>query len=288
LNSLIPIILILITLAPFEILFYRTLIAAFLLKIWFIIKKSNQDIDYVAKSKLIGSGFLVFCFWGLSFLCVKMSTASVYLVSLATSPIWISLMQNIENPQRRQPFQFLTSLNAAMGIYIIYNSDFQHGIGMAIGITAAFFGSLLTITSSHFSKHYPALVVTYYQMGGSWLASLIFLPIYIWVLDYPFSFTPSFADISLVGLLAFTFSIYAYAVFIGVMKTISPFVVALVSNLSPLYGILIALLVFGKDEKMNVGFYIGAFLILTSVFSYPVLINYMKSYAAKKHKRTRV
>jgi drug/metabolite transporter (DMT)-like permease len=169
-----------------------------------------------------------------------------------------------------------------MGIYIIFNSDFNYGSGMAVGITAAFFGALLTVTSSHFSKVYPSICVTYYQMSGSWIASLLFLPFYLYVLQEPFNFTPAWIDLAIVVFLAFAFSVYAYTVFIEVMQKIPPFFVALVSNLSPIYGILTALLFFGKSERMNAGFYIGTFLLLGSVFAYPALVNYMKSYSMKK------
>ncbi len=282
LNSLIPIILILISLNPYEILFFRTLSAVVLLQAWFMLKKIKFAAERKSKIKLAASGILVFCFWGLSFLCVKASTASVYLVSLSTTPLWVSLIQYFENTRQHRPFQFLTSLNAVMGIYIIFNSDFEYGLGMALGISAAFFGAMLTVVSSYFSKNYPAIFVTYYQMSGSFASCLIFLPIYIYILDAPFDFAPSAKDMGLIVFLAFTFSIYAYTVFIEVMQKIPPFVVALVSNLSPIYGILTALLFFGKDEKMNTGFYIGGVLILASVFAYPALVNYMKSYTAKQ------
>jgi drug/metabolite transporter (DMT)-like permease len=194
LNSLIPIILILISLNPYEILFFRTLSAVVLLQAWFMLKKIKFAAERKSKIKLAASGILVFCFWGLSFLCVKASTASVYLVSLSTTPLWVSLIQYFENTRQHRPFQFLTSLNAVMGIYIIFNSDFEYGLGMALGISAAFFGAMLTVVSSYFSKNYPAIFVTYYQMSGSFASCLIFLPIYIYILDAPFDFTPSAKD----------------------------------------------------------------------------------------------
>jgi drug/metabolite transporter (DMT)-like permease len=42
-------------------------------------------------------------------------------------------------------------------------------------------------------------------------------------------------------------------------------------NLEPVYGIILAVLIFGKSEAMNVQFYIGTLVILAAVAMYPVL-----------------
>ena len=55
------------------------------------------------------------------------------------------------------------------------------------------------------------------------------------------------------------------------MKELSAFTVALTTNLEPIYGILLALLIFGQKEAMSSGFYMGASIILAAVFIYPYL-----------------
>ena len=62
----------------------------------------------------------------------------------------------------------------------------------------------------------------------------------------------------------------AYVAGVAVMRTLSAFRVALVTNLEPVYGIILAFLIFGAKEQMSAGFYIGSLLILSAVFLYPV------------------
>ena len=62
----------------------------------------------------------------------------------------------------------------------------------------------------------------------------------------------------------------AYVAGVSVMRTLSAFRVALITNLEPVYGILLAFLFFGKREAMSLGFYLGATIILGAVFLYPV------------------
>jgi drug/metabolite transporter (DMT)-like permease len=49
------------------------------------------------------------------------------------------------------------------------------------------------------------------------------------------------------------------------MKHLTPYTVMLTVNLEPVYGILLAVLLFKNSEKMNFEFYLGALLILSTV-----------------------
>jgi drug/metabolite transporter (DMT)-like permease len=63
----------------------------------------------------------------------------------------------------------------------------------------------------------------------------------------------------------------AYVLGVAVMKELSAYTVVLTTNLEPLYGIVLAYLIFGSKELMSSGFYQGAALILLAVFSYPLI-----------------
>lgn len=49
------------------------------------------------------------------------------------------------------------------------------------------------------------------------------------------------------------------------MKVITPFTTMLIINLEPVYGIGLALVIFGETEFMSWGFYLGAAAILASI-----------------------
>ena len=58
---------------------------------------------------------------------------------------------------------------------------------------------------------------------------------------------------------------YAFIASTSIMKFLSPYTVMLTINLEPIYGIILAVLVFKEKEKMSFEFYIGAFIILLTV-----------------------
>ena len=281
LSSFIPSIVLLIDMPAIELLFLRTLAAFFMLLVLMNKRVSPRLFKKKELVHMISSGILVFFYWGLSFISAKISTASVCLVGMATTSLWISFLDPLLSNRKSRPFQVLVGMNAILGIYIIFNSDFDYGWGLAIGIIGAIFGALLTIYNAKLAHQHNAYVVTFYQMSGALISTIIFLPFYYYFFLVPngesFQFDASIVDYTLILGLAFVFSIYAYSIFISIMKSIPPFTVALVSNLNPVYGTAAAILLF-QETVMNTGFYIGTGLLLLSVFTYPILNDYMKNY----------
>ena len=60
------------------------------------------------------------------------------------------------------------------------------------------------------------------------------------------------------------------------MKYLSPYTVMLTVNLEPIYGIILALLIFKDTELMNPMFYVGAAIILLTVILNGVIKKYIK------------
>ena len=66
---------------------------------------------------------------------------------------------------------------------------------------------------------------------------------------------------------------YAFTVSVKVMKVLSPYTVMLSINLEPVYGIILALLIFGDKERMPANFYLGAVIVLLSVILNGIIKN---------------
>jgi drug/metabolite transporter (DMT)-like permease len=66
-------------------------------------------------------------------------------------------------------------------------------------------------------------------------------------------------------LLASVCTAYAFIAAVHIMKWISPYTLMLTTNMEPVYGIILALLILGDKEYMNPMFYLGALIILMTV-----------------------
>jgi len=110
-------------------------------------------------------------------------------------------------------------------------------------------------------------------MAGACLGSVIYLGFHAWIVDkqYQINFNATPTDWVCILILGLVCSVYAFSVSVDLMKRLSVFFMQLSLNLEPVYGIILAVLIFGKTEKMNTQFYIGTFIIFLAVAGYPVL-----------------
>jgi drug/metabolite transporter (DMT)-like permease len=73
-------------------------------------------------------------------------------------------------------------------------------------------------------------------------------------------------DIVLLLILGVVATSFAFVKSIDVMKVLSPFTCALTINLEPVYTIAFALFLYGEEEYMSPHFYLGASLIMITLF----------------------
>ena len=280
-SSLTPSINKLINLTSLEIVFYRTLIATLIFGGYVFIKKLNIRLEQRLIAELLIVGLITAVYWTLHALAAKIANSSVTLVGVATSPLWVSVINPIITNKRMDYYQILTGVCAVFGVYMIFGAGFEYGLGLLIAMVAAFFGALITVLNAQFAKSQNLYVVSFYQMSGAWVGSILMFPFFNYFNNTSLH-TPNTLDILLIIFIAFASSIYGYSVLIKVMRLISPFTVVLVSNLAPVYGMIAALLIYGKSEMMNMYFYAGTFVILFSVVAYPLMEMAAKYRIAKE------
>lgn len=110
-------------------------------------------------------------------------------------------------------------------------------------------------------------------MAGAAFSIAVFLPFYKmnWVADGTLKLVPTATDWMYLLILSGVCTVYAFIVMLRLMRKIPVFFIQLTINLEPVYGILMALIVFGESERMDARFYVGAFIIISSVIAYPYL-----------------
>lgn len=253
-----------------EVVFYRTLIAfiAFI-PVLYIAKVSFKVAPKVIV-RLILTGVIISFHWLLFFGAARYANASVSLIGLATTSLWTALLEPLARKRRISKLELLFGIVIIIGIYIIYIDDFSYGVGLLMSIASAFFAALFTVANSLFVKKHNPLQITFYETGGAFLGSIPFVIWYVQSNNTSLAM-PSNMDWGYLLILALVCTVYANAAWVNILKKISAFAGNLVINLEPIYGILLALLIFGQSEEMNPGFYWGGLVIILTIFAYPVV-----------------
>ncbi len=266
----------LIQLPPVELVFYRTVLAAIGIGIYARIKGGGVEVDFDTAVSLMLIGGLVAVHWILFFLSARIANISVSLVGIATTAFWTSLLEPLMTKRKFIWIEVVLGIFVVLGIYIIFYYEFTVAIGLMIAIISAMVASIFTIINSKFAKNSSHYSIAFFEMSGAAILITIFFPVYslYFAEGNQLQLSMKWMDLLYLALLAFICTDYAYTASIHLMKKISAYAINLTVNLEPVYGILLAVIVFKEDEKMNFQFYMGAILIIISVLAYPVLNRY--------------
>src|SRR5690606_23645649 len=147
--------------------------------------------------------------------------------------------------------------------------------GILSALFSVFMGVLFTLFNGKLIQQHDSTVITVYEL----FAGFLFVSVY---LAFDGKFSPEFFNVSgkdwiLILILASVCTAYAFTASVAVMRRLTPYTVMLTTNLEPVYGIILAYLIIGEDEKMSVPFYIGSAIILATVIVNGIIKNKTKS-----------
>jgi drug/metabolite transporter (DMT)-like permease len=259
----------LIELSPTIIVWYRVLIAslAFLFILW--IKKIPFEITTWKESlKLLFTGFIVAGHWIAFFLAIKLSNVSVTLVCIASTTLFTSLFEPVYLKTRLNIAELLIGLFIIFGLYLIFKFEIHYWKGIAAAITCAILAGWFTVLNKKLIEKHRARIISCYEMIGSFIGITIYL-LLSGNLNYE-TLMPSKQDIIYLLILGIVCTAFAFTIQVDVMKQLSAFMVSLAINLEPIYGIVLAFILFNEHEILSGGFYFGTAIILASVFGYPL------------------
>ncbi|WP_044118025.1 DMT family transporter [Alkaliflexus imshenetskii] len=259
----------LITLDAISLVWYRMLIAFVTLGLMLLGLKKRIDVSPKSLMVMVGIGFIVAFHWITFFHAIKISTISVALGCLASTTLFTSFLEPAIIRRRISFLEVLTGVVIIIGLYIIFQFEPDHFLGILIALLSAFLAALFTVLNKALVKKHHPVTISFYEMGGGFLAITLFMLVSgSFNAYFPI---PKENDLIYLLLLGIVCTSYAFMASVKVMKSLSAYTVVLTVNLEPVYGILMAFFMFGDTEKMSPGFYLGTLIVLSAVFLFPVL-----------------
>ncbi len=262
----------LVTIPALEMIFYRGILAAAGMAIVIAVSKGSFIVTRVQLIRLLLIGVIVTIHWLAFFGSARISNVSVSLVGFATNSLWAALLEPWFNRNRIKKFELILGLMVIAGLYVIFSFDFEYAGGLALGILAGFTSALFSVFNARMVRRVSPFAITFYEMIAIVITLGVLMGGYkLFNPDHQFQLAPTWQDWIYIALLAGVCSVYAYSVAVELMRKISVFLIQLTLNLEPVYGIIMAVIIFGQREKMNINFYIGTVIILCAVALYPFL-----------------
>ena len=255
-----------------SLVWFRMVFASILMIAYVKLFKVKLQITKKELIKLCIAGVIIALHWITFYGAIKVANISIALAMFSTGAFFASLLEPIFYKRRVIPYEILFGIVVIIGIYLIVQSEIQHIEGMILGIVSAFLSSLFAVLNGKFLEQHSATKISFYEF----ISGVVFITIYIAFLGEGFSysfFNISASDIVFLLILASVCTAYAFIASVHVMRFISPYTVVLTYNLEPIYGIILALILFPDTEIMSSSFYIGAFIILGVVLTNGIIKN---------------
>lgn len=259
----------LISLDAMPLVWYRMSIAVLFILLYIWHKKVPMKVPLKTLLGFLFAGLVIAFHWFTFFKAIKVSNISVTLACLSTGAFFASLMEPIFYGRKVIWYEVFFGIIVFIGLYIIFNIDGHFINGILLALTSAFLSALFSMINGKYAKEYNPTVISFYELLGG----VFFFSIFLY---FTGSFNTSFFKVSnsdwLYLIILSTFcTAYAFIASVKVMKFLSPYTVMLTINLEPIYGIILAVIVFEETEKMSFNFYIGALIILSTVILNGVL-----------------
>ncbi len=244
--------------------FYRMLLTVIALIPIYLLQGSLINVSFKEKMKLMLIGVLIAIHWVCFYGSIKLANVSIALVCISSVGIFTAILEPIINKSKFIWNDIFIGLLSLLGIFFIFQFDIHFRNGIIVGLISALFASIFTIINKRLTSTYTTQTIQTFEMSGG----LFFLTLVILVLNvYQHStfIIPTQSDWVWLVILALVCTVLANYLMLNALKKISAFTMNVTLNLEPVYGIIIAVILFDEHKQMGKGFYIGIVLIGISV-----------------------
>ena len=254
----------LITLNEGLLVWYRLLISAVTVWIIFSISKKIKRILITDALQIMGIGFIAAMHWVTFYGAIKYANISVALVCFSAVGFFTALMEPLLLRVRIKWSEVLLGILVMVSIYIIFHFDPEYKVGIILGLLSALLLAVMVILIRIVLQKINIETVLTYQMSGGFLSLTILLPFYLQYFPVQNIF-PSSNDWMWLFVLSWLCSVWAFQLSSNALKKLSAFTVNLTYNLEPVYGILLAFIVYSENKILGFSFLVGLSLIMASL-----------------------
>lgn len=261
----------LITLNEGLIVWYRLLITALTMWVLFAMLKKLQAISWTDRLKIMGVGFIAAMHWVTFYGAIKYANVSVALVCFSAISFFTALFEPLILRKKLNWTELLLGLVTLSGIYLIFHFDTQFKTGIIIGLISAVLAALFPIFNREFLKRVNVETMLSWQQTGGFLTLSFLLPFYLQKFP-PNHFIPTWNDFGWLLVLAWFCSVLAFLLSGNALKRLSAFTVNLTYNLEPVYGILLAFVVYHENKFLSQWFYWGFAIIAVALITHILIL----------------
>lgn len=254
----------LITLNEGLLVWYRMLITVISLYVLLRLRGELQGVHGRQRWQLFGIGGLIALHWCFFYGSIKYANVSIALTCLSSAGLFTALLEPILSKKKFVPVEIVLGLIGIAGIYLIFHFDPRYKTGILLGLAATILSCIFSILNKGQVSYTAPKTMMMYEMGGGLFLLTLAMPLYLWAFPAA-QWYPTPGDWGWLLLLSWLCTILAMDLSLQALQKVSAFTQNLTLNLEPVYGIILAFVVYNENKYLSDGFYLGFGLILFAV-----------------------
>ena len=246
------------------IVFYRMLIG--LISLFVVLQTLKHKIQITKKGlfSTLGTGLIIAAHWITFFKAIQLSNISLALVFLSTTALFTSFIEPLRLKRKYDFKESLMGITIIVGIAIIANTSSDYYLAMILALISALGAAFFSVINGKLVQEHDAKSITIFEMLGGFIGVAIFFSLTgelnteTLAIDWK-----QFGYLFILGSICTAF---AFLVGVELSKHLPIFTMNITINLEPIYAVILGLLFYPKTEVMPPGFYLGATIILGTIF----------------------
>ena len=215
-----------------------------------------------------GIGVIVALHWLTFYGAIKLANASVAATCIALCPAFLAVVEPWVAGRRFDPRELMIGAAVVPGVALVAGGlpgDMR--LGLAVGVLSALFVAFFSAFNKRLIDRSDSLTVTCVELGTGTLFLTLLAPFFA----SPAFVIPGPRDGTLLLLLAYGCTLLPFALALAALRHLSAFATQMVTNLEPVYAIVLAIPLLGEQRELGWAFYAGVAIILIAVFAHPWL-----------------
>lgn len=258
----------LITLAALPLVWWRMLLVSVTLlclpRVW----RSLRALPARLLLSYAGIGVIVSLHWLTFYGAIKLANASVAATCIALCPAFLAIVEPWVAGKRFDARELLIGAAVVPGVALVAGGvPGEMRLGLAVGVLSAIFVAFFSALNKRLVDKADALTVTCIELGSGTLFLTLLAPFMAGRL-FP---VPDLHDGALIVLLAYGCTLLPFVLALTALRHLTAFATQMVTNLEPVYAILLAIPLLGEQRELGWAFYVGVAIILGAVFAHPFL-----------------
>lgn len=253
----------LITLNEVDIVWYRMFFTSLILLVF----TGLPIISLKKLAQLAMCGALLGLHWMMFYGSIKASNVSIGVICYSLVGVFTAIFEPAILKRKFSWTEIAFSLITVLGLLCVFSFDSRYRYGILIGVGSAAISSIYSIFNKKYSKGIKSRTVLFYEMFAGLIIVSAIIPIYttIFNIHEDIFVIPSGSNLWWMLCHALFCTVGLYLLQIQALRSLSAFTVNLTYNLEPCYTVLMAFIFFSEAKSVNLSFYIGIIMILTSV-----------------------